>query len=65
LDLNAIDVDGMLLVNGQNGHAQEQVGAADDAADNDDSEDDEKEEEGGAEGAATGGEILRKPLTEI
>lgn len=44
-------------MNGQNGHAQEQVSAADEAADNDDSEDDEKEEEGGAEGAATGGEI--------
>jgi methionyl aminopeptidase len=43
-------------VNGQNGHAQEQVAAADDAADNDDSEDDEKEEEGG-EGAATGCEL--------
>lgn len=43
-------------MNSQNGHAQEQVNAADDAADNDDSEDDEKEEEGG-EGAATGGEL--------
>lgn len=44
-------------MNGQNGHAQGQVNAADDAADNDDSDDDEKEEEGG-EGAATGGEII-------
>lgn len=52
----------LLLVNGQNGHAQEQVNAADDAADNDDSEDDEKEEEGG-EGAATGGEILPRRLS--
>ncbi|EEA27899.1 hypothetical protein EYB25_001137 [Talaromyces marneffei] len=49
-----------LKLNGQNGHAQEQVSAADEAADNDDSEDDEKEEEGGAEGAATGAAKKKK-----
>lgn len=47
-------------MNGQNGHAQEQVAtSADDAVENDDSDDDEKEEDAGAEGAATGGENSR------
>lgn len=47
-----------MIVNGQNGHAKEQVGAsADDAADNDDSDDDEKEDgDGAADGTATGGQ---------